>query len=154
MSDAFCGIFEDSPAGRTFSIPTADTFEAWNNASLSREGPDDLIIADIANNRVMVQTNGKGTYQVSIVTHFGASKPSLVTGSVFLNGVSQPNLSLYREIGTPNDVGSATIIDFLDLEPGDELTLRYKTDKMNNDVIIFHVNVTVSSVVRAIVPTE
>ncbi len=61
---------------------------------------------------------------------------------------------MYREIGNPNDVGSATIMGFLDLDPGDVLTLRYKTDKMNNDIIIFHVNVTVSAILRAIVPTD
>ncbi len=49
MSDAFCEIFEDSPTGRTLSLPTTDTFEAWDNALLSREGPDDLMIADIDN---------------------------------------------------------------------------------------------------------
>lgn len=154
MSDAYAELFQDAPLGVNFNIPAVDTYELWGNASSGKQGPLDLIIGDAPNARMVVAENGKATYNILVSSQFGATKPSLVTATILLNDVVQSNLTMYREIGTPNDVGSGTITGVLDLEVGDVLTLAYKTDAVNNDIVLFHVNVSISSIVRAIVPTS
>ncbi len=153
MSDGFAELFEDSPLGRTLNIPVVDTFVDWDGASFGNQGPADVVFTESANNRIVIGENGQGHYRISVASQFGASKSSLVTAAVFLNGVVQSSLTMYREIANPNDIGSATIAGILELFPGDVLTLGYQTDKMNTNLILHHINFSVTTVVRGIVPT-
>jgi len=152
MSDGLAEIFQNTPLGPTLSLPTADTPVLYKTGNDGLQGPNDIVISDAINGRFVIGPTGQGKYDITLSITFGASKRSLCKAEIFVNGILQPNLFCAREIANPLDVGNVSTSGFLFLEADDEITLQFESDTPNTDISILHVNVTIKTAVRDIVP--
>ncbi len=152
MSDGIAEIFQNTPLGPTLSLPVAGTPVLYMTGNDGAQGPNDIIRPDAINGRFVIGSKGQGKYDLTLSITFGASKRSLCSGAIFVNGVLQDNLFCAREIANPLDVGNVSNSGILSLEANDEITLQFESDTPNIDISIFHVNVTIRSAVRDIVP--
>ncbi len=152
MSDGFAELTEISDPPTVLGLSVADAFVQYISGSDGPQGPVDIIQGDALNNRIVITENGQGTYLIALSAQIGATKKSLIGGAVFINDVFQPNLFCLREIATPNDIGSMSVTAISNLSSGDIITLRFESDTMNTNVLLFQVSLAVSSVVRDIVP--
>jgi len=152
MADGLAELTEISDPPTVLGLPIADTFVQYSSGSNGNQGPLDIIAPDALNNRIVVLDKGQGTYSIALSAQIGATKKSLIGAAVFINNVFQPNLLCLREIATPNDIGSMSVTAPSKLNPGDIITLRFESDKMNTNILLFQVTLAVSSQVRDIVP--
>lgn len=82
-------------------------------------------------------------FQVTVTLSFSHSvNNTLVEGWIYKNDTEQPNLEFHRKIGTGGDVGSSSLVGFVQLATNDTLKLYFNSDN-DGDIIIENGNVNV-----------
>ena len=152
MSDGFATIFQSVALGQLLNLPNADEFVLYTTGDNGRQGPIDVILADALNGRFNINLQGNGEYNVSVTIQLGATKRSIIGAAIFVNGVQQPSLICFRQISNPMDVGSMSVFDVIPLVSGDEVTIKFESDTANTDILIFQLNVALTTVIRSIIP--
>lgn len=92
-------LFEYTPAGTVISLPVADVFVKWDNASVGLEAGAGLIVGSAANDKMVVGAQGGGVYKVFEHVVYVAPIGNEVTVATFLNAAKQIKLTETATLG-------------------------------------------------------
>jgi hypothetical protein len=129
------------------SIPTIGT--TAQTLPFSNDGPDNISVADSANNRLTL-TNA-GTYFVAFVISFSTTASGDAGEYEFKiqDDAVDTGIALKQEMSGSNDTGSATCYAFLTVGAGSHITVTVESDNGSNtdDIDIYYASLIASRMV-------
>lgn len=139
-----CGeMWETNESGTNISIVDAGTFYGWVSAVAGFTGGGITFVENSTADRLVTGDRAAGLYRVTVSTSFSGSANSEIEGSIFQNGVELTKMHFDMKLGAL-DLKSASMTGMIEVEEGDYIDLRFKSDNAPMTLSLIHVNVNMS----------
>jgi hypothetical protein len=138
----FGSLYENTGSpGTEIDVATAGNYYGWVSATAGSLNGITADTADATADHLTIAT--AGDYYVSISLQFSGTAVAIIECALFVDGVENVQIEIYRKLGTAGDVGSASAAGTLSLSASDELSIRCTSDSNGDDVDVWAANLSV-----------
>ncbi|HSG67244.1 MAG TPA: hypothetical protein VK994_00960, partial [Bacteroidales bacterium] len=149
-NEQFGELYEIAPGGTPTLVELISNTAWYGWISSTRGTLSTGMTADTANifaDKMFISKYG--LYNIQLSLSIGGTQNQQITSSIFVvRGATEieTRIKVFSKISSAGDLISGSSIGVLELFPGDEVDLRFKTTNNNEDLFIYSINLIVTKV--------